>query len=186
MCTLLKAFAFPIAMAVLAASRPTAANESDDQMRVLPCRPTISCSAEIVPPGALEVELGYAARHVRPNGFFHLQPLLLKLTILRWLQVQLGTNGYVFTSGDVSRTLGYVDDVSIGLKLHFLDQTDVAPSLAASAAVNIPTPYRNDTFPFAYDASFWIYASKDYVPPPSLPPGPHISPEGLSALELQS
>jgi hypothetical protein len=68
----------------------------------------------------------------------------------------------VFTSGDGSRTLRYVDDVSIGLKLHFLDQADVAPSLAVSAAVNVPTPYRNDTFPFAYDASLWIYASKDY------------------------
>jgi hypothetical protein len=151
-------------MAVLATAMPAAAEGSDDAMRVLPCRPTISCSADIVPPGALEIELGYAARHVRPDGFFHIQPLLVKLTILRWLQAQLGTNGYVFPSGEVSRSLQYIDDVSVGLKLHFFDQTDIAPSLAASAALSIPTPYRNDTFPFAYDASFWMYASKDYGP----------------------
>jgi hypothetical protein len=134
-------------------------------MRVLPCRPTISCSADIVPPGALEIELGYAARRVRPDGFIHTQPLLLKLTVLSWLQLQAGTNGYVLTSGEVSRTLRYFDDISIGLKTHFFDQTDQAPSLAASAAVSVPSPYyRNKAFPFAYDASFWVYASKDFGP----------------------
>jgi hypothetical protein len=130
-------------------------------MRVLPCRPTISCSADIVPAGALEIELGYAARRVRPGGFIHAQPLLLKLTVLTWLQLQLGSNGYVFTSGEVARSLRYFDDISFGLKAHFFDQTEVAPSLAVSAALSVPTPYRNDAFPFAYDASFWAYASKD-------------------------
>jgi hypothetical protein len=156
--------AYPVLIAVLAATTGAAAEDSDGTLKVLPCRPTISCSADIVPPGALEIELGYAARHVRPDGFFHIQPILAKLTILKWLQVQLGTNGYVLTSGDVSRSLRYLDDVSVGLKLHFLDQSALAPSLAASAALNIPTPYRNDSFPFAYDASFWVYASKDYGP----------------------
>jgi hypothetical protein len=166
-CTPAKALAFALLTGALAASRSAAAEDSaEEEMRVLPCRPTVSCSADIVPPGALEIELGYAARRVQPDGFFHLQPLLLKLTILRWLQVQLGTNGYVFTSGDVSKTLQYIDDVSLGLKFHFVDQdrTGITPSLAASAALSVPTPYRNDTFPFAYDASFWLYASKDYGP----------------------
>jgi hypothetical protein len=152
------------ALAVTAATRPAGAQEAEGELRVYPCRPTISCSADIVPAGVLEIELGYAARRVRPDGFFHLQPLLVKLTVLRWLQAQLGTNGYVFTSGDVSRSLQYVDDVSLGLKTRFVEQTDVRPSLAVSAALSIPTPYRNDTFPFAYDASFWAYASKDYGP----------------------
>jgi hypothetical protein len=156
--------AYPVLATVLAVAPWASGADPDDDMRVLPCRPTISCSADIVPPGALEIELGYAARRVRPDGFFQMQPVLLKLTVLWWLQVQLGTNGYVFSSGDVSRSLQYIDDVSVGLKTHFLDQTDVAPSLAASAAISIPTPYRNDTFPFAYDASFWVYASKDYGP----------------------
>jgi hypothetical protein len=150
--------------AILAMAPDAVAGGTDDGMKVLPCRPTISCSADIVPTGALEIEVGYAARRVRPDGFFHVQPLLLKLTVLRWLQVQVGTNGYVFTSGDVSKSLQYIDDVSIGLKTHFVDQGALTPSLAASAALSIPTPYRNDTFPFAYDASFWAYASKDVGP----------------------
>jgi hypothetical protein len=133
-------------------------------MRVLPCRPTISCSADLVPPGALEIELGYAARRVRPEGFVHTQPLLAKLTLLPWLQVQLGTNGYVFTSGEVSRSLRYVDDATVGLKVHALDQTDGSPSLAASATVSVPSPDRDEAFPLAYDAFFWVYASKDVGP----------------------
>jgi hypothetical protein len=164
MCRIARPVAYAVLTAVMTSATGEAAGDTGDAMRVLPCRPTISCSADLVPPGALEIELGYAARHVRPDGFFHIQPLLVKLTIFTWLQVQLGTNGYIFTSGDVSRALRYIDDVSVGVKVHFLDQTDAAPSLAASAALSIPTPYRNDTFPFAYDASFWMYASKDYGP----------------------
>jgi hypothetical protein len=156
--------AYPVLTTIAATASWAGAEDSDDGMRVMPCRPTISCSADIVPPGALEVEFGYAARRVRPDGFFHLQPLLVKLTLLTWLQIQLGTNGYVFPSGEVLRSLQYIDDVSVGFKIHFVNQTAVAPSLAASAALSIPTPYRNDTFPFAYDASFWMYASKDYGP----------------------
>jgi hypothetical protein len=153
-----------VSMTVMVAASPAGAEEPNADMRVLPCRPTISCSADIVPPGALEIELGYSARHVRPDGFFHSQPVLVKLTIFRWLQAQVGTNGYVFPTGDVSRSLRYIDDVSVGIKTHLVDQSAVAPSLAASAALSIPTPYRNDAFPFAYDASFWAYASKDYGP----------------------
>jgi hypothetical protein len=153
-----------VALAAVFDARLAGAQQADGEIRVFPCRPTISCSADIVPPGVLEIELGYAARRVRPDGFFHLQPVLLKLTVIRWLQVQVGTNGYVFTSGDVSRSLQYVDDVSVGVKARFVEQTDVRPSLAVSAALSIPTPYRNDTFPFAYDASFWAYASKDFGP----------------------
>jgi hypothetical protein len=137
------------------------AESPDEPIRVLPCRPTISCSADIVPPGALEVELGYGARQVRLGGFISTQPLLVKLTAFPWLQIQLGTNGFVFSSGAVPRDLRFIDDLSLGLKAHFVDQTSITPSIAASASWSIPSPDRDGAFPFAYDASFWGYVSKD-------------------------
>ncbi len=132
-----------------------------DALRVLPCRPTISCSADLVPPGALEIEVGLASRVVEPRGFIHDQPLLLKLTLVEWLQAQVGGNGYVFTSGSVSRSLRYYDDVSFGLKTHIVDQTKAIPSIAFSAALSVPSFNPPRDFPFAYDASFWAYATKD-------------------------
>jgi hypothetical protein len=142
-------------------ARGVHAEAPEEPIRVLPCRPTISCSADIVPPGVLEVELGYGARRVRLGGFVSTQPVLVKLTALPWLQFQLGTNGYIFSSGAVPRELRYVDDLSLGLKTHFVDQTMTTPSVAASAAWSIPSPDRDGAFPFAYDASFWAYVSKD-------------------------
>jgi hypothetical protein len=112
----------------------------------------------------MEIEVGYSARRVRPNGYIHAQPLLVKLTLFQWLQAQLGTNGYVVTSGDVSRSLHYLDDVSYGLKARLLEQTELGPSIAMSASLSVPTPYRNESFPLAYDASFWAYVSKDFGP----------------------
>jgi hypothetical protein len=147
--------------ALVAAFCAPASADDDAMLRVLPCRPTISCSADLVPPGALEIEAGYATRHVRDDGFVHTEPLLLKLTLLRWLQAQAGTNGLVFTTGRVRRPLYYVDDITLGAKIHVFDQTPDSPSFAVSASINVPSFYRNDAFPYAYDASFWGYLSKD-------------------------
>jgi hypothetical protein len=91
-----------------------------------------------------------------------MEPVLVKLTVASWMQVQVGTNGYAFSAGEVPRPLHYFDDITVGLKTHFLDQTAEVPSLAASASLNVPSPDRNDAFPYAYDASFWGYMSKDY------------------------
>jgi hypothetical protein len=140
------------------------AEDDSESMRVRPCRPTVSCSADLVPPGALEIEMGYAARRARPGGFIHAEPLLVKLTLVRWLQLQVGWNTYVFTTGDVSRSLRYYDDLSFGAKAHFVDQAGALPSLSASAALSIPSFDPAIDFPFAYDASFWLYASKDAGP----------------------
>jgi hypothetical protein len=151
----------------LATARAALGGEDGEggDMRVLPCRPTISCSADIVPPGAVEIEAGYAARFVRVRGLIHSEPFLLKLTLVRWLQAQAGSNGLLFTTGDVSRSLYYFDDFTFALKTHFADQSSIRPSMAASDAVNVPSFDRSDTFPFAYDASFWAYASKDFGAP---------------------
>ena len=147
----------PVVDLLVAEVRP----HEEDTVRVLPCRPTISCSADIVPPGTVEVEAGYAARYVRPDGFVHAEPLLLKLTLLDWLQAQVGNNGYVAESGSVGRALRY-DDIWFTLKAHLVDQTPTVPAIALSAAVSVPSFGPASDFPLGYDSSFWGYVSKDF------------------------
>jgi hypothetical protein len=155
-------------LAFLAAARPAVAADDDSTLRVLPCRPTISCSADLVPPGALEIEAGYSARHVREDGFVHSEPLLLKLTLFRWLQAQAGTSSLIFTTGRVRRSLYYVDDFDLGAKVHLVDQTPDLPSFAVSASISVPSFDRKRSFPYAYDASFWGYLSRDFGAPGQL------------------
>ncbi len=145
----------------LCCHRAQAGNVPDDSYHVLPCRPTIACTADIVPPGALEIEAGYLARRVPPRGFVHDAPLLLKLSLTGWLQVQLASGGRVFTSGDVGRQLRYVDDIVPGVKVRFLKQNEYRPSVSISAHVGVPSWDPHPDFAFALDASFWGYVSKD-------------------------
>jgi hypothetical protein len=140
---------------------PCAADFPEERHRVLPCRPTISCTADLVPPGSFEIEAGYYARRVPPAGYVHDQPLLAKLTLFPWIQAQLGMNGAVFTTGRVSRSARYLDDITFGAKIHFLDQHGWLPSMAVSASLSVPSWEPRTDFPWALDASFWAYLSKD-------------------------
>ncbi len=121
-----------------------------DDVRVLPCRPTVTCTAELSDPGTLELELGYQWR--RDGGDTQTTPFLLKLPLARWLEVQLGGNG--FTAAPGAR---YVDDAVVGAKLHVLDQASWWPSLAFTASAAIPG---HD--PFEVIAT--VHASKDAGP----------------------
>ena len=149
------------AAVVLAASRAEAGGYPEARHRVLPCRPTIACTADIVEPGALEIEAGWLARRVRSAGFQHAQPILVTLSVSRWFQLQLGTNGRIFSTGDVQEPAGYFDGASAGIKAHFLDQTDALPALAVSLALRVPSWDRPRGVPFALDATLWGYATKD-------------------------
>jgi hypothetical protein len=151
----------PVVVFLLLPLANASAGLPDASYRVLPCRPTVSCTADLVPPGALEIEAGYLARSISSGGFVHAQPFLAKLSLLERLQLQVGSNGKVITTGHVASEARYLDDISIGLKPKLLDQTPTLPSIAVSAALSIPSWDRHPDFPFAYDASFWGYVSKD-------------------------
>jgi len=131
-----------------------------DQDQAHPCRPTVSCTADIVAPGTFEAEMGgtvSTANQGRVASF----PLLLKQTLTRFLQLQVGSNGYtVVTDPSSASQLRYVDNVFFGPKLHLRDQGDVWPSLAVSAEASVPT-VRADGAPRDDDAFFTAYASKD-------------------------
>ncbi len=136
---------------VLAGSRAVRAD--DDQ--VLPCRPTITCTADLAPPGTLELEAGYQLRDASAGPTQQTTPFLAKLPVRRWIELQLGTNG-VTTAGDAR----YVDNAIAGAKLHVRDQTPSWPSLAVTASASLPTVAQRG-YVRAYDAELVVHASKD-------------------------
>lgn len=127
----------------------------------LPCRPTIACTADFVPPGALEIELGALGRRL-PSGLQRSFPVLVKLTAARWLQLQVATNGYTFQRGPA--TTQYLDNVSAGGKLHLFDQGAAWPSVSLSGALSVPTFAGQTGYLRADDAFFTAYVTKDVGP----------------------
>jgi hypothetical protein len=129
--------------------------------RGLPCRPTIACTADIVPPGAFELEAGALFRHLADHERRWSLPFLAKLTLTRWAQVQVGSNGA--TVADGSSPALFFDDVTAGLKVHGVDQTRQRPAISASATISIPAaPARGSER--TYDAFFVLYVTKDLGP----------------------
>ncbi len=124
-----------------------------------PCRPTISCTADIVEPGRLEAEAGALVSHVDAGPARVLSfPFLLKQSFTRMLQLQVGSNGY--TRVDALPETRYFDDVFVGPKLHLRDQDDSGPSLALSAQVAFPVSSA-EGYTRHDDASLTGFASKD-------------------------
>ena len=129
----------------------------------LPCRPTIACTADVVRPGALEIESGALYRRTagpEHRGVWSL-PVLAKLTVAPELQLQVGTNGFTTTVGSPDQR--YLDDLLFSPKLHFLEQTTYLPSLSASAELSVPT-LRAAGYLRTYDVLFTGYVTKDLGP----------------------
>jgi hypothetical protein len=132
-----------------------------DADQAVPCRPTIACTADFVPPGTFEIEAGALYRRL-PGGVGQwTSPLLLKLTVTRQLQLQVGTNGYTVVGG--KDPAQYLDDLIVGPKVHLLDQGELWPALAFSAEVGIPT-FERRGYLRTYDALFTAYVTKDLGP----------------------
>jgi len=135
--------------------------ESPGDTRTLPCRPTIACTADIVPPGAFELETGVLFRRLGASGRQWSAPFLSKLTIANWFQVQLGSNGYSIANGRIPEQ--YLDDVELGGKFHITDQSYAVPSVSLSAIASVPT-FRGQGYQRTYDAFFTGYVTKDLGP----------------------
>jgi hypothetical protein len=133
--------------------------EPPGDTRTLPCRPTIACTADLVPPGAFELEAGVLYRRIDSNGRQWTFPFLAKLTLVDWAQLQLGSNGYSLAQGDVPQQ--YLDDVTPGVKIHLLNQGVIAPSFSLSATASIPT-FRGKGYVRTYDALLTAYVTKDF------------------------
>lgn len=150
--------ASPLAL-LLVAPFAHAAEGPDQRDKVLPCRPTIACTADITAAGTSEIEAGALCRRVDDSGRQWTFPLLTKLSLSRVVQLQVGTNGYSIARGRVPAQ--YLDDVTVGPKLHLVDQAAYVPSFALSAAASIPT-FRRSGYERTYDALFTAYVTKDF------------------------
>jgi hypothetical protein len=153
--------AIPTLLASLLLPTTTLATELPGDTRTLPCRPTIACTADLVPPGALELEGGVLFRRIDSSGRQWTFPFLAKLTFIEWAQLQLGSNGYSLARGNVPAQ--YLDDVTAGVKFHLVDQGQVAPSFSLSATASIPT-FRGRGYLRTYDALIAAYGTKDIGP----------------------
>jgi hypothetical protein len=145
----------------LLATRDVAAAEPPGDTRTLPCRPTIACTADLVVPGAFELEAGTLFRRLGATGRQWTFPFLAKLTTTEWLQLQVGSNGYSLARGEVPAQ--FLDDVQVGGKVHLVDQGTLAPSLSLSALASIPT-FHGQGYLRTYDGLFTAYVTKDFGP----------------------
>jgi len=125
-----------------------------------PCRPTVSCTAELTKPGTLEIEEGTSFSRLGGPSLAASAPVTIKQTLATWLQLQLGTNGYTALVAPPAR---YLDNVVFGPKLHLVDQGKVVPALALEAQLALPT-FPEDGYARHDDAFFTAFASKDIGP----------------------
>jgi hypothetical protein len=132
----------------------------DEHDHAKPCRPTITCAADIVAPGEFELEAGGAYAHGDALSQWTF-PFLLKLSVAKWLQIQVGSNGYTLVRTDPHAN--FLDNIFVGPKLHLVDQHGAVPSLAVSVQVSIPT-FAADGYVRNTDLFFVGYASKDLGP----------------------
>jgi hypothetical protein len=105
--------------------------------QALPCRPTIACTADLVAPGSLEIEAGILYRSLAGGVKQLSNPLFAKLTVARWLQLQVGSSGYTSERGATS--VEYFDNINVGAKFHLVDQTKWVPSMSASLTASVPS-----------------------------------------------
>ncbi|MEO7110415.1 MAG: transporter, partial [Polyangiaceae bacterium] len=138
------------------------ADSPTDDDHVLPCRPTIACTAEITPPGTFEIEAGVLARKLPNPSRQFATPFLLKLSLEKWVQLQLGDNGYTHGTGNARAS--YFDNLQAGPKFHLADQDGILPSIAFSAEIGVPTLAGQTGYTRAYDAFLLGYATKDFGP----------------------
>jgi hypothetical protein len=130
----------------------------DARDHALPCRPTVSCTADIATPGTFEVESGLLYEKLGGATREWSYPFLLKQTFSPLLQLQVASNGYTNIHGSTSAR--YLDNIDAGLKLHIRDQSDSGPSLALTAQLSVPT-FQRDNYLRAYDGFATAHASKD-------------------------
>jgi Putative MetA-pathway of phenol degradation len=107
-----------------------------DSDHALPCRPTIACTADIVPAGTFEFEGGLLNRTLGGNSSQFSTPWLAKLSVEPWLQLQAAGNGDTVNHGTDSGP--GQNDLTLGAKFHLTDAEGARPSLSFSAAASVP------------------------------------------------
>lgn len=149
------------AVAVFSSVRTAQAIDApDDRDQAKPCRPTVTCTADVVAPGELQIEAGGA--YARGDTLREWTvPFLFRMGIAAWLEAELGSNGYTLIRTAPQQS--YLDNLILGPKVHLSDQKAIVPSLSLSAEVGVPT-FAAAGYSRNEDLFFIAYASKDLGP----------------------
>jgi hypothetical protein len=103
-----------------------------------PDRPDVTNGTRIVGPGLLQLEFGglYTRRDAttRSSGF----PLTIRLGVFDWLEVRLGSDGFV-TQNDGGGFESGIGNTQVGAKLRLWADPGGLPVLSVLPAVNLPT-----------------------------------------------
>lgn len=148
-----------LALLVAGSSPARALSWFDGDRLALPCRPTVACTADIVPPGSFELEMGYLIRRLHDPAIQHSLPFLAKLTLAEWIQLQVGGNGPTFANAPVPTR--YVDDIVAGFKFHLADQARYVPSFSWSVELSSPLAAAPG-YIRSYDLLWTSYFTKDF------------------------
>jgi hypothetical protein len=146
-------------LGLLVARPARSADLPADTDQAFPCRPTVSCTADITAPGTLEVEAGFQFSRWGGSVGAWAYPILLKQTFTKLVQLQVGTNGLTTVLAPRAPAQRYLDNLVVGPKFHVLDQGRFLPSLAITAQVGVPTFEASSMR--AYDAFLTGHVSKD-------------------------
>lgn len=119
----------------------------------------VSDDASIAARGTLEVETDYT--QTWSDGAIASGAVLVKYSFSDSLQLQLGTNNLITVAGGTSTHM--FDGVYVGPKWVLREQGEVAPSLAVSGIVMLPTRGGDDALTQSVDTYLCAYVSKDVL-----------------------
>ena len=120
----------------------------------------VSEGADVAARGTLEVETDYA-QIWSDSAVANSGAALLKYSLSDSLQLQLGTNNLITVQSGASTQL--LDGVYLGPKLVLRDQGEIAPSIAVSAMVMLPTRDGDAALTQTVDTYLCAYASKNVL-----------------------
>jgi len=103
-----------------------------------PDRPDVTNGTHIVDIGLLQIEIGGIYTRVDPRQRSSGTPVTARLGLTDWIEVRIGTDGWLEQSGAGSSVTG-VGNVQVGAKLRLWAEEGGVPVLSILPTVNLPT-----------------------------------------------
>jgi hypothetical protein len=120
-----------------AAVQSTAAPANPDALEANPSRPSNSHSAELLAPGLLQAEYGFAREWERDSSIANGVGGELRFGVARALELRWGGNFLNFDQFPAASQHGFGDQLLTG-EYHFKNQSERVPALAVSYTIKIP------------------------------------------------
>lgn len=128
------------------------------EVKAQPCRPTVACTAELVPAGHVEAELG---TFISPSASTGALNALIKVSVLDWLQVQVGSDNFFVRTPEQTAVL---DGAVAVLKARLFPQGAWAPTTSLSTRLVVATRPPLPALQTGFDWGVTAHLSKDVGP----------------------